>query len=116
MLTTALSALLGGCASSPEQPVHPPEYVTRDVRYPPLAVNNSIEGATLLSVRIDQFGKVRQIGIVKSSGSVLLDSAALESVSKWTFKPARRKDGTPISSVVTVPLRFTMPPRKVRQL
>ncbi len=68
-----------------------------------------MEGRVIINVNIDKQGKVRTLQIDKSSGSGLLDSAALESISSWTFKPARRKDGKPVSSMVRIPVRFAIP-------
>jgi protein TonB len=106
----AAAGMFTGCTTVTPRHTHPPEYLTKQaIRYPPLAANNGMEGSVIIRIKIDKQGKVRAMQIDKSSGSALLDSAALESVSNWTLKPARRKDGKPVSSTVRIPIRFSIP-------
>ena len=66
-----------------------------------------LQGTTRVAVLIDRNGKVRRMRISKSSGSILLDNAAVEAASESTFKPARDKDGRPIPTVAELPITFT---------
>ena len=62
-----------------------------------------IEGTVQLRVLVDRDGKVVDAKIVKSIPA--LDSAALASVRKWTFKPATSK-GTPVAVWIVIPVEF----------
>jgi len=75
--------------------------------YPPDAFARRQQGRVLLEVHIDQRGLVEHISLSKSSGVPSLDRAALETVRKWRFEPARR-GGKPVSFVVIVPVRFVV--------
>jgi len=75
--------------------------------YPPDAYARRQQGRVLLEVRVDEHGLVGGISVSESSGVSSLDRAALETVRKWRFEPARR-GGTPVASVVIVPIRFVV--------
>jgi TonB family protein len=51
-------------------------------QYPEEAVNNGEEGKVAISFVLDSTGMVREIGVLKSSGSPILDSAAMAAVEK----------------------------------
>lgn len=76
-------------------------------RYPPMARRNGIEGQVVLSVNVSQDGKPLSVDVASSSGSRLLDEAALEAVQRWRFVPARQF-GLPIKAHVAVPIRFQL--------
>ena len=63
---------LPGCNPAPE--------------YPALARRRGIEGVVEIRVRVDAAGFVIERSIVVSSGSRLLDAAALQAVAKWRFE------------------------------
>jgi len=75
--------------------------------YPPDAFAQRQEGRVLLQVHIDQRGQVEEISVAQSSGVPCLDRAALETVRKWRFEPARH-GGKAVATVVIVPIRFSI--------
>lgn len=75
--------------------------------YPPLALRRGIEGLVLLSVEVSQTGQTLSVSLKKSSGFVLLDTAALKAVRVWQFAPATR-GGRAVSARVDVPIRFSL--------
>ena len=57
--------------------------------YPELARRAGVEGIVSVRVWVDQEGKVREVRILKSSGSdVGFEEAAVAAVKQWTFSPA----------------------------
>jgi protein TonB len=76
-------------------------------RYPPLARRMRQEGKVVLRVLVDIGGAASQIEVRNSSGSDVLDEAALEAVKRWRFVPARRGD-QPVGAWVLVPITFTL--------
>lgn len=76
-------------------------------RYPPLARRMRQEGKVVLRVLVDIGGAASQIEVRNSSGSDVLDEAALEAVKRWRFVPARRGD-QPVAAWVLVPITFTL--------
>jgi protein TonB len=75
--------------------------------YPTLARRRGIEGTVTLEVRVRPDGLPERVAIGRSSGSSLLDAAALEAVRRWRFRPARRA-GVPVEGDVTVPITFRL--------
>ncbi len=73
--------------------------------YPQAAKRQNIEGEVLLKVEVSEEGKAGDVSIAKSSGSSLLDEAALNAVKKWRFIPAKHANKTVAASVV-VPIVF----------
>jgi TonB family protein len=51
-------------------------------QYPEDAVNKGLQGKVTISFVLDNTGKVKEIGILKTSGSPILDSAATAAVEK----------------------------------
>ena len=76
-------------------------------RYPPAAARLRESGRVLLSVAVNAAGLPERVEISTSSGSPRLDQAALETVRRWRFVPARQGD-QPIAATVTVPLVFRL--------
>jgi protein TonB len=74
--------------------------------YPPDAYAARIEGVVKLDVLVDVRGRVREVSILESSGSVSLDHAALRTVrDSWRFK-IHRPAGVPTPYYTEVPVRF----------
>jgi len=55
--------------------------------YPEEAQRTNITGNGVYELRIDKAGKISAVAVVKSSGSTVLDKAALTAFKKWRFKP-----------------------------
>jgi len=78
-------------------------------RYPEAARRAGIEGLTLLRVHVDAAGFTTAVEVKHSSGSDLLDRAALEAVRNWRFQAARI-GGITVADMVEVPVRFSLRP------
>lgn len=69
--------------------------------YPIEAVRKNLQGTTRIRFSINQYGEVMKVDLVASSGSEVLDSAAISALSKCNFAPGAR-DGIPTVSETTV--------------
>ena len=75
--------------------------------YPLAARRRGIEGRVLLTAHVRADGGCAEVQLKQSSGSSLLDNAALSTVRLWRFIPARRGD-TALDSWVDVPVSFRL--------
>ena len=75
--------------------------------YPPLARRLGEEGRVMLRVHVEASGLPSKVEIRTSSGSERLDQAALETVKRWKFVPARQGD-TAVPAFVVVPISFSL--------
>lgn len=73
--------------------------------YPGAARRMRLEGTVVLRVLVSPSGRPRQIEIKQSSGTQMLDQAALSAVRGWTFIPARQGDKA-VTAAVDVPIWF----------
>lgn len=74
-------------------------------KYPLVARKAGVDGTVLVQALVGRDGRVHDTRIVKSIP--MLDTAAVEAVRQWTFKPALAK-GKPVAVWVAVPVRFTL--------
>lgn len=63
------------------------------------------EGTVGLRVLVKSDGTVQEVTVTSSSGSPVLDRAAVAAVRRWLFIPAKR-DGAPIDAYATFAIRF----------
>ena len=76
--------------------------------YPLVARRLGKEGVVLLEVLVAPDGRAADVRMIRSSGFAPLDESAVTTVrERWRFVPARR-DGLPVESRVTVPIRFRL--------
>lgn len=75
--------------------------------YPLAARRLGLQGRVLLSAHVHASGVCAEVKLKESSGHALLDEAALGSVRRWRFIPARRGD-RPVDSWVDVPVSFRL--------
>jgi periplasmic protein TonB len=75
--------------------------------YPRQARRDGIEGTVRLRVLVTAAGTPGRVELETSSGSDVLDHAALNAVKAWQFAPARRGDET-IDAWVLVPVTFRL--------
>lgn len=68
------------------------------------------QGEVTLRVELDERGRVSAVSIVKSSGSLRLDTAARTAVLTWHCNAAMR-DGQPVRAVAIQSLDFNLRPR-----
>ena len=75
--------------------------------YPSLAKRRGEEGRVLLRVQVSAEGRADRVEVSKTSGSPILDEAAIEAVRRWRFVPARRGSDA-IAAPVLVPIAFAL--------
>jgi len=75
--------------------------------YPSISRRMGEEGEVRLRVYVDTAGAAQQVEIERSSGFPRLDQAALETVKRWRFVPARQGN-QPVAAWVIVPIQFTL--------
>ena len=81
-----------------------------------LALLNRVEGVVRIRFAIDDQGHVSNVSVVKSGGSVMIDSLVLDyTLRGWTFQPAML-DGKPVSSSYEQEFQFKLDPEEQRQL
>lgn len=83
-------------------------FLQETVRYPFEAVDQDISGAVMIRFIINEDGTAVAYSIVKS-GHPFLDLEAwgiIDKMKKWS--PARDKDGNPMKSSYTMPVRFKL--------
>jgi protein TonB len=99
----------------PRETASPPDFRAAYLRnpppgYPAAARRNGEEGTVTLRVLVSTEGTPREVALERSSGSTLLDAAALATVKNWRFTPARR-GGEAQEAWVLVPIVFRLEPR-----
>jgi periplasmic protein TonB len=90
----------GADMDSPPTPVNrmPPQY-------PSALLKKGIGGKAVVSCVIDAKGSIVSTKIKQSSGQPELDKAALQAVSRWKFRPAKR-GGKPFQATCNIPFTF----------
>jgi protein TonB len=76
-------------------------------RYPAAARRRGQQGTVVLSVHVDEQGRVSNLWLFESSGHRVLDTAAVEAVRDWLFEPGMQ-NGRNIAMWVNVPVRFAL--------
>lgn len=79
----------------------------RPPKYPSEAAKDHMSGKTIISAVVDVDGVPRDLSVHVSSGSAVLDQAALDSVVEWRFEPALCA-GKPTKSRALVPVEFNL--------
>jgi periplasmic protein TonB len=77
----------------------------RPPEYPAEAALNGQQGTVVVVIHVSPAGTAVGVDLVRSSGYVLLDSAARDAVLRWRFLPAV-KDGQPVASDMTMGFEF----------
>lgn len=75
--------------------------------YPPAARRRGIEGRAVVRVRVGADGEVLTVDLEQTSGSELLDRAALGAIQTWRFVPARYA-GVAMEALAIVPVSFRL--------
>jgi protein TonB len=76
-------------------------------RYPESARRRGVEGTVLVRLVISGRGEVTGAEVIESSGSDLLDQAALGALRQWRFTPGRWAEHI-VHYTVVVPVRFAL--------
>jgi TonB family protein len=79
-----------------------------DPEYTEQARRSGLRGTVLLRTVIDENGMPTQIAVIRGLGSGL-DEKAIECVKQWRFRPAVKKDGSPIPVEVSLEVNFGLP-------
>ena len=74
--------------------------------YPEEAKKSGTEGTVVLTITIDELGKVEKVKVF-AGVSPELDQAAIESAEKCEFEPAKM-DGKPVKVKMNIPYRFRL--------
>jgi protein TonB len=77
----------------------------RPPEYPRDAAMNGEHGIVIVLIHVSPAGTTEGVDLLRSSGYVLLDSAARQAVMRWRFLPAV-KDGHPIASEMQMGFEF----------
>jgi protein TonB len=87
----------------------PPVLLTREMpAYPTEARRREVEGVVLIEAIVDTDGRIEP-GSVKVRESVtLLDTAAVDAVSRWRFRPGRDRSGALVRVILEIPVRFVL--------
>ncbi len=101
-----------GPAPTAPMPIDPPNFTASYLDnpapdYPPLARRSGEHGRVILRVRVSADGKADAVELRTSSGSPRLDQAAMETVKRWRFAPARQGD-LAVAAWVLVPITFSL--------
>jgi len=75
--------------------------------YPIAARVRGEQGTVRVRVLVGEDGTALQVQLKESSGSKVLDRAAMEAIRNWKFIPARRGD-KPVADWLVVPVRFRL--------
>ncbi|MCC6881403.1 MAG: energy transducer TonB [Verrucomicrobiales bacterium] len=76
--------------------------------YPPDARRNGWIGTVYLKVTISASGQVTDVSVSRSSGRESLDRAAVSTMKRWRFYPAKDSNGQTVPSAVIAPIRFQL--------
>lgn len=83
----------------------PQPILTPSPTYPARALRRGERGTVMVSAEINAQGVPSSVEVAQSSGSRLLDRAAVDAVRRWRFRPAMA-DGRPTTGRVQVPISF----------
>jgi protein TonB len=102
----------GAATATPPPAVVPPRFDAAYLRnpapvYPAHSRRANEQGRVVLRVLVSADGEAEQVELRTSSGSPHLDEAALETVRKWKFTPARQGN-VPVPAWVLVPIAFRL--------
>lgn len=88
---------------------NPGQYFSAD-NYPPAALRAEAQGRVVARLTIGTDGRVSDCSVTSSSGNSDLDETTCRIArSRVRYNPAKDQNGTPISSNVTLPVRWQLP-------
>lgn len=90
-----------------EGALEPPVPVrTVSPKYPTEQKRDGVSGLVTINCVIDEKGNVTEPTVLKTTHPAFSEPA-LEALSKWKFKPAKR-DGVAVSIKITIPIQFNV--------
>lgn len=106
------AALLAACATAPDAPdatdvVVPPSMLSMQVSYPDAARRQGQQGRVQLRLAHDATGTVTNARVEQSSGSPILDSAAVDAAPSFRIRPGTR-NGVPQAGVLVQAVNFRL--------
>ena len=75
--------------------------------YPEIAQKVGIEGVVVVQVYIDERGRVKETLILKGVPNSGLNDAAMESIRKTRFRPAKQRE-KPVGVWISIPVNFKL--------
>ena len=100
---------IGSGSGSGNQVSIPPRLLrSSNPAYPSQARQAGITGQVGLRIRVDADGEVSDVQVIASSGSDVLDNAALKEVWKWQFSAAKNAFGKKVACYVTRTINFSL--------
>lgn len=107
--STAKPVVSKSGATEKPQLVQKPSFLKRPnaPRYPRIAQRKGIEGTALYEIWLNENGKQIKQELITSSGTQVLDEAALSAIRDWQFSP-QLIDGQAIAHRVQIPVRFSL--------
>jgi protein TonB len=76
--------------------------------YPAEARRRQVEGVVLLEAIVDRDGRVEPDSVKVLESVALLDTAAVEAVRRWRFRPGRDRSGAAVRVILEIPIRFAL--------
>lgn len=110
VLALVATTMFAGCQDDRPLEAPRPLYGEDPVEYPIDLFDMNIEGEAMLRVRVTERGDVDSVQVEESAGHIGLDSAAVNSLLRTRFTPARRGEDF-VEAWVHVPVRFSTRPR-----
>ena len=105
IFTVALS--IGSLVIRADDALEPPVPVrTVAPKYPAALKHDGVSGVVSINCVIDEKGNVTEPKVLKTSHPAFAEPA-LEALSKWKFKPAKR-GGIVVPIKITIPIQFTL--------
>jgi TonB family protein len=92
-------------ACPPKREIIVPVLLDYDLYYPDEARRQGLEGTVQVRVLVNRNGRAEDVAILESSGSYLLDSAAVRTAQTFVFSPAMLGDAVK-KAWVLVPIEF----------
>lgn len=83
------------------------KYLGKNIRYPPVAQRNGLEGLVVLSFTVSATGQISEIEVLKSLGGGTDEEAVrvVKTMPKWT---PGKQNGRAVPVKFTLPVRFTI--------
>lgn len=83
------------------------EYLRKNIKYPPMARENNLQGTVVLSFIVDEKGSIKDIKVMRSVGGGCDEEAirVVKSMPQWN--PGKQR-GTAVKVSYTLPVRFTL--------
>lgn len=98
-----------GVGSDNVQPVVPPRLIHYSKPpYPSAAREKGMEGTVIVRVLIDLSGNIAGADVYESSGSSLLDEAAIAATNRWEFSAAKNNLGKNMACYIFIPISFNL--------